>query len=120
MAMYGQGKTRGQVAKLEIKATTNQACAAILPSEKINMEYLYPLLKIMYNEIRALGRGGNQENLNLSLVRGIKIIFPPLELQACFATIIEKIEEQKALVRQALKESEDLFQRLMQDLFHPN
>ena len=30
MAMYGQGKTRGQVAKLGISAATNQACAAIL------------------------------------------------------------------------------------------
>lgn len=30
MAMYGQGKTRGKVAKLGIKASTNQACAAIL------------------------------------------------------------------------------------------
>jgi len=29
MAMYGQGKTRGQVAILEIDATINQACAAI-------------------------------------------------------------------------------------------
>lgn len=31
MAMYGQGKTRGQVAKLGIEASTNQACAAIEP-----------------------------------------------------------------------------------------
>ena len=30
MAMYGQGKTRGQVAKLGIEASTNQACAAII------------------------------------------------------------------------------------------
>jgi type I restriction enzyme S subunit len=30
MAMYGQGKTRGQVAKLGITASTNQACGAIL------------------------------------------------------------------------------------------
>jgi len=34
-----------------------------------------------------------------------------------FATIIEKFEEQKALVCKALKESEDLFGRLMQELF---
>lgn len=30
MAMYGQGKTRGTVAKLGIEAAVNQACAAIL------------------------------------------------------------------------------------------
>ena len=33
IAMYGQGKTRGQSAILKIKATTNQACFAILPNE---------------------------------------------------------------------------------------
>jgi len=32
MAMYGQGKTRGTVAKLGIEATVNQACAAISPT----------------------------------------------------------------------------------------
>ena len=35
MAMYGQGKTRGKIAFFGIDATTNQACAAILPKEKI-------------------------------------------------------------------------------------
>lgn len=36
IAMYGQGKTRGMTAYLKCQATTNQACACILPSEKIN------------------------------------------------------------------------------------
>ena len=29
VALYGQGKTRGQVAQLNIDATVNQACSAI-------------------------------------------------------------------------------------------
>lgn len=45
---------------------------------------------------------------------------PPIALQTRFATIIEKIEQQKILARKALQESEDLFQRLMQDLFKPD
>ncbi|PTB90737.1 restriction endonuclease subunit S, partial [Marinobacter sp. Z-F4-2] len=39
MAMYGQGKTRGQVAKLGIKASTNQACAAIVLHPGYEVEY---------------------------------------------------------------------------------
>ena len=31
MAMYGEGKTRGQISELKIDAATNQACAAIVP-----------------------------------------------------------------------------------------
>lgn len=45
---------------------------------------------------------------------------PPIALQTRFAAIIEKIEEQKELARKTLQESEDLFQRLMQDLFKPD
>ena len=52
------------------------------------------------------------EKLNL-----VYIPLPPLSLQNRFAAIIEKIEQQKILVKKALQESEDLFQRLMQDLF---
>ncbi|MDD4591746.1 MAG: restriction endonuclease subunit S [Parabacteroides sp.] len=59
-------------------------------------------------------------NINAKELQSIPLLLPPLELQNRFATIIEKIEEQKAQVRKALKESEDLFQRLMQDLFHPS
>lgn len=40
IAMYGQGKTRGQSGILGIKAATNQACAAILPCEKLNPVFL--------------------------------------------------------------------------------
>ena len=36
VAMYGQGQTRGRVGILGIQAATNQACAAILPSPKLN------------------------------------------------------------------------------------
>ena len=41
IAMYGQGKTRGKAAMLGIEAATNQACAAILPREGINPNYVF-------------------------------------------------------------------------------
>lgn len=41
MAMYGQGKTRGQVALLGIEAATNQACAAILPRKGIDPYFVF-------------------------------------------------------------------------------
>ena len=41
IAMYGQGITRGKVAKLGIDAATNQACAALLPSKKYSIEENY-------------------------------------------------------------------------------
>ena len=45
MAMYGQGKTRGQVAILNIAATTTQNAAAIVPSSDLSSEYLWYWLR---------------------------------------------------------------------------
>lgn len=65
IAMYGQGKTRGQVGILGVEAATNQACAVISPCKSINPVFLFNYLKLSYKELRSLGRGGNQENLNI-------------------------------------------------------
>ena len=57
VAMYGQGKTRGQSGILKIEAATNQACAAILPDERYNTEFLQKYLHIQYEQLREMGRG---------------------------------------------------------------
>lgn len=77
VAMYGQGKTRGKVGMLGIPAATNQACAAILPSTSISQYFLYTQLGLMYEHLRAMGRGGNQENLNLGMIKSLKVLVPP-------------------------------------------
>ncbi|MBR6714940.1 MAG: restriction endonuclease subunit S [Prevotella sp.] len=119
MAMYGQGKTRGQVAKLKISASTNQACAAInLDSQKCDFEYAYACLLLMYENIRAMAQGGNQANLNLKLVSSIQIPLPPLPLQELFASKIQSIEHQKALIKQSITEVETLFNSRMDYYFN--
>jgi type I restriction enzyme S subunit len=117
IAMYGQGKTRGQVAIMKLEACTNQAVAAILPSSKIEPMFLYQHLHLMYEHIRSLARGGNQSNLNLFLVKSIKIMVPPLHLQQSFASKIEAIERQKALIQQSIAEVQMLFDSRMDDWF---
>lgn len=118
LAMYGQGKTRGQVGLLKTNAATNQACAAIVVKEKVNYKFLYLYLKLNYQYIRSLSRGGNQENLNLSLVKSITIIIPPLNLQNQFAKRIEAIEKQKALINQSISETQLLFDSAMDNYFN--
>jgi len=75
VAMYGQGKTRGQSAILEVEAATNQACFAILPNDTWEPEFLYLWLKRSYNDLRELSnnRGGNQANLNGGLLNAFKV-----------------------------------------------
>lgn len=117
MAMYGQGKTRGQVGLLKIEACTNQAVAAIVPSKKINSIFLYRHLMLMYEHIRDMARGGNQANLNLTIVRSIQILLPPLPLQHLFAQRIEQIERQKSAVQKSITDLETLLASRMQYWF---
>ena len=78
VAMYGQGKTRGQSAILEIPATTNQACFAILPNATWEPDFLYLWLKSSYQDLRDLSedRGGNQANLNGALLNALYVPAP--------------------------------------------
>jgi type I restriction enzyme S subunit len=92
MAMYGQGKTRGQVALLGIKAATNQACAAILPRKGIDPYFVFLSLAGRYEEIREMSNSGGQDNLSQGLIREIRFAFPPdddeqLKVTACLSNL---------------------------------
>lgn len=96
VAMYGQGKTRGQVSELMIDAGTNQACAAIVLINKdaSHRKYLKYFFRKAYEEIRNRAAGGAQPNLNLGKVANTIIPIPPLAEQQ---RIVAKIDELFAL-----------------------
>lgn len=82
VAMYGEGKTRGQVSELGIHATINQACAAIVVDEaKALKAYVKLALQGNYLVMRELAEGGNQPNLNLSKIKEFEIPLPALAEQ---------------------------------------
>ena len=88
MALYGQGKTRGQVGLLGMAAATNQACAAITPIEEFTTGYLFYVLQKEYSRIRALSNSGGQDNLSAELVREIRVPAAPLREQHRIAEIV--------------------------------
>ncbi len=75
---------------------------------------------MLYDDLRSLGRGGNQPNLNLGLLKKYETIIPPINLQNQFATRIVQIELQKQQAQTALAKSEQLFQGLLQQAFSGN
>jgi type I restriction enzyme S subunit len=93
LAMYGQGQTRGRTGKLLIEASCNQACAALLPNEELLPDYLWVWLQLSYDAVRSLGRGGQQENLNLDIIRNIKLPKPPVDLQRTFSERLGQLLE---------------------------
>lgn len=59
----------------------------------------------------------NQSSINQKDVESFRIPLPPLPLQQKFAEVIENIEHQKAQAEASGKESEGLFQSLLQSAF---
>jgi type I restriction enzyme, S subunit len=78
IAMYGEGKTRGQVGRLRIKAATNQACAALVNPKlsDTSNQYVFLFLLSQYHKLRSEAVGGNQPNLNLSIIKSWEVPFP--------------------------------------------
>lgn len=116
----GSLKSIGTVGVADRDVAFNQQINAIYPCKKVEKLYLYSMLKHSKRHIQSYASNGMKHLLNKSTLESIYFPYPPLSLQTRFASIIEKIEEQKALAKKALQESEDLFQRLMQDLFKPD
>jgi type I restriction enzyme, S subunit len=88
MAMYGQGKTRGQVAKLAIEAATNQACAAIKLTDGHDSDFYFQYLSSQYEQLRELGNAGTQKNLSGGIIKGVEVPVPPYDEQCRIAQIL--------------------------------
>ena len=117
IAMYGQGKTRGMTAYLGIEACTNQACACILPSAKINQTFLWQFFILSYDNLRDMAKGGNQPNLNGNMIKNYPILCPPRELQEQFAAFVEHVGKSKLEIQRSLEKLETLKKALMQKYF---
>ncbi|RDI28259.1 type I restriction enzyme S subunit [Pseudacidovorax intermedius] len=96
VAMYGQGKTRGQITELLIPAGTNQACAAIqlIDQTPAHRAYIKVFFQKAYEDIRSLAEGGAQPNLNAGKIAETVLPLPPLAEQH---RIVAKVEELMAL-----------------------
>jgi len=123
VAMYGQGKTRGQSAILEIPATTNQACFAILPNETWQPDFLYLWLRASYQDLRDLSedRGGNQANLKGELLNALEIPAPDLGKQmkivARANAVLAEIDVLENATKTALEDIISLPNRILAQAF---
>ncbi|HXE95837.1 MAG TPA: restriction endonuclease subunit S [Dongiaceae bacterium] len=96
IAMYGQGKTRGQISEIETPGATNQAIAAMVfysSSKEIKNYLKYFFIKI-YEEIRSIAEGAAQPNLNVGKIKNTLVPLPPLAEQR---RIVAKIDQLMAL-----------------------
>lgn len=118
LAMYGQGVTRGRVGLLGIEASCNQACAAMTPiGEEVLSRYLYHYLMSRYDAIRSLAHGGQQQNLNLDIVRKIEVPVPrKSEEQQEIVDVLDALDRKIDLHRRKRDVLDQLFKSLLHKL----
>jgi type I restriction enzyme S subunit len=116
LALYGQGKTRGKVAKLGISAATNQACASIAPGGQVDGDYLFHFLASRYQALRSASNAGSQENLSGRIVKDTLVALPPKAEQAAIATALSDVDTLLTKLDQLIAKKRDLKQAAMQQL----
>lgn len=113
------GATIGKVALLRFSTSTNQNIAGInVPANtSYTSEYVFYLIRNLYDLFRGIG-GDKFKMANLTFVRSLPLPTPPFSLQQAFADKIEAIEKQKELIKQSIKETEELFNSRMDYYFN--
>ena len=93
IAMYGEGKTRGNIAILKKEMTTNQACCNIvIDDKKANYEYIYYYIRNKYKQLRNLS-SGVRKNLNSEDIKNFEIVLlQDLNGQKKIATVLSALD----------------------------
>jgi type I restriction enzyme, S subunit len=105
--------------------TTNKFCfqrhiAHIKPNiSKVNPEFLLGLMQSdgIRKQADRQARGVAQKTLNLKELKSFQIFLPPSDLQERYVSTRKKIEMQLKKQKDSLKESENLFNSLLQRAF---
>jgi len=118
IAMYGQGLTRGRVGLLGIDAATNQACAAITPQNerRVSTLFIYHFLEFHYEDLRQMGHGANQRNLNVALIKGFRISLPTPDEQARIVEALGVLDTKLTLHQSTHSALTALFRTLLHHL----
>ena len=120
VAMYGEGKTRGKCSELRIAATTNQALAALQVDSAVR-SWLKLFFEYNYDNTRRIASGGVQPNLNLGLLRSIRLPLPPVNEQQRIVSEVDRrlsiAREVEAEVEANLKRAQALRQAVLAEAF---
>ncbi|HCQ0119660.1 TPA: restriction endonuclease subunit S [Klebsiella pneumoniae] len=120
MALAGQGKTRGKVARTRIDLTTNQSLAAITLDEKTGCsDYIFHFLETQYEALRQLSSGNSgRGGLNLQMISAYKVPIPcpnnpekSLAIQSEIVRILDKFDTLTSSISEGLPREIELRQK---------
>jgi type I restriction enzyme, S subunit len=115
IAMYGA--TIGNCSILKIEAATNQACAALLPNEQINEEYLYFYLRTIKQKLIDQGVGGGQPNISGTILKKTNFPLVRLKDQTYIANILNKAEAMISQRKEGIRLLDELLKSTFLEMF---
>lgn len=86
-------------------------------NEKSNIQYIQFWLMFLQAVLEAEAPQSAQKNINLEILNGLSLPYPPIEEQNKFAQIVEKVEEQKQRNEKVIEQMDNLFNSLSQKAF---
>ena len=107
----------GKVCITRVPMYCNQGFKNIVCSDRLHSEYVYQFLFEKTEYLNSLGTGATFKEISKRVVEQVTIPVPPMKLQQEFADKIEAIEKQKALIKQSITQTEELFNARMDYYF---
>jgi len=121
VAMYGA--TIGMTGILSIDASTNQACAALLPTSGNieSMRYFQLFLQSQRRELREAGQGGAQPNISQGILKDWILLLPPIAEQYRIVAEVDRrfsvLDQVQATVTASLARCGKLRQAILKRAF---
>ncbi|MBC8182188.1 restriction endonuclease subunit S [candidate division KSB1 bacterium] len=116
--------TRAPIGHLAINTSemaTNQGCRGIIPSSKINIQYLYYFFSNSIDLLNSLGTGATFRELSAKALSSVKIPLPPIHIQdkiiAKFNALSTDTKKLETIYQKKLADLEELKKSILQKAF---
>ncbi|WP_054203580.1 MULTISPECIES: restriction endonuclease subunit S [Pseudoalteromonas] len=106
-----------KISILNVASASNQACANIIPNEKIDIEWFFSFIEFSKETYLRQRRGVRQQNLNLGMIKDFDLPLPPKTEQEKFVKLAHKTMQMKERNYSSLSNSLDNFNSLSQKAF---
>jgi len=117
LGMYDTAALKSSISTIELAC--NQAIAyAKLDNEKCNVKYVYYNIQLGKDFFKSQQRGVRQQNMNLSMIKGIKILYPSINEQNKFSNLVDKVYSQKQILLNSQSQLSNLNNSLLQKIFN--
>lgn len=113
IAMYG---SIGKLGITEIRCTTNQAIAHLVPHSGADVRFLFYQFLHRRADLLAEGKGGAQQNISQGVLKSFEVLLPPVDEQRRIADRLDDLLARARRARETLADVPVLLDQLRQSV----